>query len=187
MPTTTINGAPGYWTVGYPDWVWVPERYVWTPAGYIYRAGYWDYLVVDRGTIFCPVYWTNPAPNYRFQPSYVVNGGANLLANLFVYPRYNHYYYGNYYNSPLIGQSLYPWVTFTQQSRLYDPLYGYYRTQYRDVGYLQRISRMHNYFAANPSYQPPLTLAMQIQNLSSFNSTNVNNTTINNNVVNNMH
>ncbi len=58
---------------------------------------------------------------------------------------------------------MYPWVTFTQQSRMYDPLYGYYRTQHRDFDYLNRITRMHNYYASNPDFQPARTLALQQQ------------------------
>ncbi len=169
----------GYWTEGYPDWVWVPDRYVWTPGGYIYRTGYWDYLLAERGTVFCPVYWSTPVNNYRFRPYYAINTGANLLANLFVNPYYNHYYFGNYYGSQYLGQSMYPWVTFTQQSNLYDPLFGYYRTQYRDAAYLQRITRLHNYYASNPAFQPPRTLALQQQRLGN-NVTNINNINSNN-------
>ena len=151
----------GYWTMGYPDWVWVPDRYVWTPLGCIYRAGYWDYVVAERGTVFCPVYWSQPTPNYQFRPTYVVSTGPTLLANLFVYPRYNHYFFGNYYSSRFLNQSIYPWVSYGQQSRRYDPLYGYYHTQYRDTDYMNRLLRLHNYYAANNSYQPPRTLTVQ--------------------------
>ncbi len=158
----------GYWTMSYPDWVWVPDRYVWTPSGCIYRAGYWDYMVAERGTVFCPVYWSQPVVNYRFRPSYVVATGPTLLANLFVYPRYHHYFFGNYYSSRYLGQTIYPWVTYGQQGRRYDPLYGYYRTQYRDVDYMNRLLRLHNYYAANVNYQPPRTLAAQFEHRHDF-------------------
>lgn len=151
----------GYWTMGYPDWVWVPDRYVWTPSGCIYRAGYWDYIVAQRGTVFCPIYWSRPVANYQFRPSYVVSTGPTLLANLFVYPRYHHYFFGNYYSSRYLGQTMYPWVSYGQQSRNYDPLYGYYRSQYRDNDYINRLTRLHNYYAANANFQPPRTLAAQ--------------------------
>ena len=151
----------GYWTMGYPDWVWVADRYVWTPMGCIYRAGYWDYVVPERGTVFCPVYWSRPVANYRFRPTYVVGTGPTLLANLFVYPRYHHYFFGNYYSSRYLGQTIYPWVTYSQQSRRYDPLAGYYRAQGRDNDTMNRLVRLHNYYAANVNYQPPRTLTAQ--------------------------
>ncbi len=44
-----------------------------------------------------------------FRPSYVVSTGPTLLANLFVYPRYHHYFFGNYYSSRYLNQSIYPW------------------------------------------------------------------------------
>lgn len=154
----------GYWTMGYPDWVWVPDRYVWTPSGCIYRAGYWDFLVQERGTVFCPVYWAQqPVVNYSFRPTYVVSTGPNLLANLFVYPRYHHYFFGNYYSSRNLGQTIYPWVTYGQQSRRYDSMYGYYHSHRRDNDYLNRITRLHTYYAANTQYQPPRTLTAQRQ------------------------
>ncbi len=137
---------------------------MWTPLGCIFRPGYWDYVVAERGTVFCPVYYSQPVMvNYRLRPNYVVATGPNLLANLFVYPRYHHYFFGNYYSSRYLGQSIYPWVSYGQQSRGYDPLYGYYRTQYRDADYINRITRLHNYYAANTIYQPPRTLNAQMQ------------------------
>lgn len=169
---TDYEWRAGYWAVAYPDWVWVPERYVYTPSGYIYRTGYWDYMLTDRGTIFAPVYWSNPVATYQLRPTYVINAGTSLLANLFVYPQYHHYYFGNYYSSRYLGQTIYPWVTVTQQAQLYDPLYAYYRTQHRDVAFLQRISRMHTYYASNPNLQPPRTLAMQMRSASVAQQTN---------------
>ncbi len=128
--------------------------------------GYWDYLVPERGTVFCPVYWAQqPVVNYSFRPTYVVSTGPNLLANLFVYPRYHHYFFGNYYSSRNLGQTIYPWVTYGQQSRRYDALYGYYHTHRRDNDYLNRITRLHNYYAANTRYQPPRTLTAQRERL----------------------
>ena len=46
---------PGYWVEFRPDWCWIPDRYSWTPTGYLFIAGYWDHPLVDRGLLFAPV------------------------------------------------------------------------------------------------------------------------------------
>ena len=55
---------PGYWTKGNQDWDWVPDHYVWTPSGYVFVDGYYDYSVPRRGVVFAPVYfqWGSPHP-----------------------------------------------------------------------------------------------------------------------------
>ncbi len=54
ISTMIYQWRAGYWAASYQDWVWVPDRYIWTPRGCIYRAGYWDYQIAERGTVFCP-------------------------------------------------------------------------------------------------------------------------------------
>lgn len=40
--------------------VWVAYRYYWTPAGYAYCEGYWDYPLARRGVLFAPVAFAQP-------------------------------------------------------------------------------------------------------------------------------
>ena len=47
---------PGFWYQFRPGWVYVPAHYVWTPIGYVFVEGYWDYPLQQRGVLFCPVY-----------------------------------------------------------------------------------------------------------------------------------
>ena len=68
---------PGYWYEGNPNWVWVPNHYSYTPRGYCYVSGYWDYLPYDRGLLYAPVYW---GAGYRggygygyYRPQSIVN------------------------------------------------------------------------------------------------------------------
>ena len=51
---------PGFWNTPYRDWVWTPAHYSWTPAGYVFIDGYWDYCLEDRGMLFAPVYCDQP-------------------------------------------------------------------------------------------------------------------------------
>ncbi len=46
----------GYWTQCYDDRVWIPSYYNWTPYGYEFCSGYWDYPLGRRGLLFAPVY-----------------------------------------------------------------------------------------------------------------------------------
>ena len=47
---------PGFWFEYRPGWVWVAAHYRWTPAGYIFIDGYWDYPLAERGVLFAPAY-----------------------------------------------------------------------------------------------------------------------------------
>jgi len=113
---------PGFYSQGYANRIWIPPHYVWTPRGYVFVPGYWDYPLADRGLLFAPVtfasnYWN--APGAYYQPWYAVNAGL-LLNNLF----YNgpSFYFGNYYGSGYAGLGFRPWY-----GGAYSPYLGYYR------------------------------------------------------------
>jgi hypothetical protein len=118
---------PGYWQAAQPGWVWTNACYTWSPSGYIYNPGYWDYSLEDRGLLFAPVsfagpLWTNPGWFYR--PWCTVNvGGA--LSSLFCRPGFGHYYFGDYYSQRCWGLGFRPWYSYG--ARYHDPLFGYYR------------------------------------------------------------
>ena len=118
---------PGYWTGYRPGWVWAPAHYCWTPAGNVFVDGYWDYTLEDRGLLFAPVYFNRPYwndPGWYYRPNYGIRPLA-LLASLFLRPRYNSYYFGDYYDPAYARLGFQPWFTFG--SRRYDPLFSYYR------------------------------------------------------------
>ena len=92
---------PGYWAKGNQDWDWVPDHYVWTPSGYVFVDGYYDYSVPRRGVVFAPVYFHGGLRTQRgfsYSPSTVINPGV-FVSHLFLRPRYGHYYFGDYYGS----------------------------------------------------------------------------------------
>ncbi|WP_437201861.1 hypothetical protein [Planctomicrobium sp. SH664] len=154
---------PGYWAPCQDQWVWVPSQYYWTPSGYVYTAGYWDYPVSARGTLFCPVY----APNYTYgvyTPRNIVPVGP-LLINLFVRRGYSSYYFGNYYGSSFAGIGIYPWINapnFYGNRYYYDPLYSYYRYGGSRRGTLDRLRGWNRYYDTNPDMRPPITLAQSV-------------------------
>ncbi|MFO0727960.1 MAG: hypothetical protein U1E65_29540 [Myxococcota bacterium] len=103
---------PGYWVDADADWVWTPASWCWTPRGYLFVAGYYDYVFWRRGHLFAPV-WFRPgwvwAPGYRWHPHRILEidrfGG-----HFFAHNSYRHYYYGDYHRATWSGSGLRPWV-----------------------------------------------------------------------------
>ncbi len=120
---------PGYWLKEQPGWVWVPSHYHWSPRGYVFAGGHWDYSVAQRGVLFAPVYF--PASVYArvgfsYSPTIVIDIGL-LVANLFAYPRYSHYYFGDYYDDAYLRVGIYPRFDCERIHTWYDPGYQYDR------------------------------------------------------------
>ena len=119
----------GYWLTAQPNWVWVPSHYVMTPRGYIFAEGHWDYALEHRGVLFAPVYFP-PAVYGRvaftFSPGIVVDLGL-LQVSLFAYPRYCHYYFGDYYDSVYLSIGIFPWFESRRYHTWYDPIYEHGR------------------------------------------------------------
>lgn len=123
----------GYWLTAQPDWIWVPSHYVVTPRGYIFAEGHWDYSIERRGVLFAPVYF--PASVYlqtgfTFSPGIVVDVGL-LQVSLFSYPRYCHYYFGDYYDSVYLSIGIFPWFESHRHHIWYDPVYEHARWHHR--------------------------------------------------------
>ncbi len=150
---------PGYWAPGHEQWVWVPAHYVWTPRGYVFVSGYWDYRFVDRGMAFAPVYWRRPVyarAGFYYRPFRVIDL-ARLHLHWFVRPRYRHYYYGDWYGRPA-GWGIH--ASFAFHGRYgYDPLWSYYRWHFRRRGidYHARVRGWHRYFDRHVDRRPPRT------------------------------
>ena len=119
----------GYWLTAQPNWVWVPSHYIMTPRGYIFAEGHWDYALERRGVLFAPVYFP-PAVygrvGFTFSPSIVIDVGL-LQVSLFAYPRYCHYYFGDYYDSVYLNIGIFPWFECRRYHTWYDPIYEHDR------------------------------------------------------------
>ncbi|RIK77434.1 MAG: hypothetical protein DCC68_17390 [Planctomycetota bacterium] len=154
---------PGYWARSHEDWVWIPHRYVWTPRGAIFTAGFWDYFpLVRRGFLFSPVYFHRPIYRDRgfyYTPSVAINlGGLHL--HLFARPRYHHYFFGDYYHSRYDRLGFYPWYAYRSWGG-YDPLFQFYWTRYGRHGrdWEDRIRDRYRYFRENEDARPAHTFA----------------------------
>ena len=117
----------GYWHTSVADWVWVPSHYAWTPHGYVFCPGYWDHALEHRGVLFAPVYFpavVRSRLDFVFAPSLCVDLGVFRL-NLFTYPRYHHYYFGDFYDDACVRLGIYPWFDCQTVHTWYDPIFVY--------------------------------------------------------------
>jgi len=106
-----------------------------TPRGFIFSPGHWDHDLENRGVLFTPAYFP-PAVRLRagfvFSPGICVDLGM-LTLNLFVYPRYNHYYFGDYFDDTYSRMGIFPWFKCQSVHTWYDPLFVYDRWHSRNT------------------------------------------------------
>jgi hypothetical protein len=151
----------GYWVRANPDWVWVPSHYPWTPRGYVFVPGHWDYSFRRRGVLFAPVYFPRHyygRPGF-FYPLSIVVDIANLESGLFTYPRYSHYYFGDYYGDNFIRIGLYPWFECVSRHTWYDPIYFHDRWRYSrtEPRWEERERQNYRLRLADRRLRPPRT------------------------------
>ncbi|MFA5863594.1 MAG: YXWGXW repeat-containing protein [Phycisphaerae bacterium] len=152
---------PGYWLIARQDWVWVPAHYVWTPSGYVFVDGHWDYPIRQRGILFAPVYIQRSAyvrKSFFFSPSVVIDIGA-LTAHLFARPRYEHYYFGDYYATTYAKRGIHPWFEIAAKRHRYDPIFAYAQWQHRrdDPHWGERLRVEYKSRQDNPALRPART------------------------------
>ena len=124
---------PGFWANVEPDWVWVPAHYVYAPRGYVFVEGYWDYSIARRGVLFAPLYFNSGVysrPGFSYSPTTAVDLGA-LVNHLFLRPRYQHYYFGDYYATDYRSAGFLPWFSINTGRSAYDPIYAHQHWQHR--------------------------------------------------------
>lgn len=186
---------PGYWAEYQPDRVWVASSYRWTPAGYVFVDGYWDYPLADRGTLFAPAY-IPPAvyadPAFVYTPNYVVQENC-LYGSLFCRRGFGSYYFGDYFSPAYANLGFTAWCGNVGISlgfggnHWYDPLFGYYRCGFRSDPFWGGGGIFDLYAGRyrGDYLRPPTTLVQQntvinniTRNRTVNNITNVNNVTM---------
>lgn len=156
-----VNGdyewSPGYWSRVRAGEVRIPSYYVCTPSGYVYVDGYWDYPLEMRGLLFAPVAYTQPIylrPDYCYTPSVVVDCGY-LTDNLFCYPDYGHYCFGDFYATSCLGFGIYP-PFYLSHHRWYDEVHEHDRHHHgHDYGNWMHDKRdRYEHMRDNPGSRP---------------------------------
>jgi hypothetical protein len=151
----------GYWLTPQPNWIWTPSYYTWTPYGYVFVPGYWDRLLTTRGVLYAPVYFPrrfHRFPGYTYSLGVIVDLG-NLQFSLFSYPRYCHYFFGDYYSNFYVGLGIYPWFEFERFHGWYDPIFVYDRWHYRRTipHWTEHIRHEYDLRRADRDLRPPRT------------------------------
>jgi len=187
---------PGFWAAGRPNWIWTPAHYRWTPLGYVFIDGYWDYPLATRGVLFTPVYFPRPifAPGYMYTPAYVV-AETMLFGALFVRGGHSSYYFGDYYDAAYARGGYTPWCAPALRGNVavlpargwhYDPLWSYYSVANRQAPqWTMNVTKVYTGRYDGTLARPPRTLAQQNQVIQKVTNTTVNNVTNNLTVVNN--
>jgi hypothetical protein len=151
----------GYWLRGQPGWVWVPSHYTWTPRGYVFVPGHWDYALDRRGVLFAPVYFprhVHARPGFSYRLSIVVDLGV-LRVNLFTYPRYSHYCFGDWYDDAFVRIGIRPRWESERIRVCYDPIYHYDRWQHirTDPHWVETERHEYDLRRADRDLRPPRT------------------------------
>ncbi len=156
---------PGYWAVYSDDWVWVPPYYSWTQNGVVSCDGYYDYPMVNRGTMFAPVYFRGPIRRgLAFTPRVLLRS-TNLLLHLFVRPNYGHYYWGDYYgNNYRENFGFYSQYDY-HRNYGYDTVYAHNHARYqtRGIDYADRLRGWNDHFTQHEDMRPPRTIEQQLR------------------------
>jgi hypothetical protein len=158
----------GYWITQQVGWVWVPSHLVWTPRGYIFASGHWDHDLDDRGVLFCPAFLP---PDVRMRAGFVFSPGVcvdlgMLRLNLFVYPRYHHYYFGDCYDDSYVRLGIQPWFKCEAVHTWYDPLFVYDRWHFQktDPHWVANLAHGFDLRRSNRDLRPARTYAeLQVQ------------------------
>ncbi|MGE5194544.1 MAG: hypothetical protein ACM3U2_18795, partial [Deltaproteobacteria bacterium] len=156
---------PGYWITAHNNWNWIPASYTWSPRGYVFVDGYWDYPVYRRGLLFAPVYidaGVYGQSGFLYSPTFAISL-AVFADSLFLRPAAGHYYFGDYYAPSYASAGFYPWFSFQNRYRNgYDPIFASQRWQNRqDPGWERNLEAQFEKRRENEDARPPRTLADQ--------------------------
>jgi hypothetical protein len=158
----------GSWVTATADWIWTAPSYYWSPTGWVFVDGYWDYPLERRGMLFAPVSFDGQIyrrPGFSFSPAFALDT-SGLPLYLFVRPNYAHYYFGDYFAAANDDLGIYPWYAAGQYASYnYDPLFSFYAWWYQgsNPGWAGSLRGWHDYYRANPDQRPPRDLASQIR------------------------
>jgi hypothetical protein len=156
----TFAWRPGYWSAAQTGRVWVGPHYNWTPAGYVYVDGYWDYPLQDRGLIFAPATFNQlPGPDAVYRPDYVVTY-PGFLDSAYYLPGFGQFYFGNYSDPRYARLGYRPWYAGANR---YNPVFAYYGWQNSrsNANWLPGVQRTYAGRASGQLLGPPLTLRQQ--------------------------
>jgi hypothetical protein len=138
----------GFWAPLREGWVWNPDCYLWSPRGYVFARGYWDFPLEQRGILFAPVAAQERAIA-RVAPTVVIDV-REALAHWFVAPGYRHYCFGDYYDVDRRKVNIASW--YDRSAPRFDSLRSYYARH--DQQWFSTLKTRHDQCLTNASYRP---------------------------------
>ena len=168
---------PGFWMTFQPDWVWIPAHYRRSPFGFIFVEGFWDHPLHRRGLLFAPVTFARGVLSQRdfvFSPRFVINTDF-LLVNLFVFPRSDHFFFGDFFDPRFARAGFVPWMDFRLGRQSFDPDFAHFR-HFQGPQWERGMKDLFTARRDGTIARPPHTLAQQqtlIQNITAKNQQNV--------------
>jgi hypothetical protein len=154
---------PAFWCPARLGWVWVPAHYVWTPCGYVFIEGYWDVPLNQCGLLFAPVCFDSRilVPGFRYRPCFVVHDEC-LLGSLFLRRGCRSYFFGDFFDVRCQRLGFVSWTEFSFGRNCYDPLFSYYRWQYRSQPHWERdLCSLYRSRRLGEVARPPVNLHQQ--------------------------
>ncbi len=141
--------------------MWVAAHYEWTPNGYVFVDGRWDYPLDQRGILFTPVAFQSPLyqqAGFSYSPGYLIDMGL-LADNLFVNPAFQDYCFGDYYGNQYQQAGIYPWYAVGTGTYLYDPIFGYqsWFNARRNPHWRDQLTQRYARLVKDPAARPPRT------------------------------
>jgi hypothetical protein len=133
---------------------------VWTPAGYLFVDGFWDYELAQRGVLFAPVSFRRGYHGWGFSytPSVVLNT-RRLTEFLFVNSPCGCYCFGDYFEPSHVQAGIFPWFAFHLSSLGYDPFFAFSSwAHHKDAGWHERLITDFRAFRDDARLRPPRTL-----------------------------
>jgi len=156
---TEFVWRPGFWSAFRPDRIWINSCYVWTPGGYVFVNGYWDYPLVNRGLLFAPIYFSDPLwlrPGWFFRPRFVLGWGSPWWFNNFWWrPGWPNFFFGNFGGPAFARAGFRPWFAGPTWG---NSMFNFYRWQNRGnptwvAGVRNNFNNPGNRVAATPLNQ----------------------------------
>jgi YXWGXW repeat-containing protein len=178
---TRYYWRPGYWVPFNADWCWIPDHYCWTPAGYIFVAGYWDYPLESRGLLFAPVRFEREVivrRDFVFVPQFVVEPDF-LLTALFVRPAHHHFFFGDFFEDRFEREGFIPWVDFRVGKHAFDPNFAFYSHRFRGEHWDEVLRNIYAGRRSGDIPRPPRTWAQQAQVVNKFTTNRTGNVAVN--------
>jgi hypothetical protein len=132
---------------------------VWTPAGYTFVDGYWDYELAHRGVLFAPVTFRRGYHGWGFAytPSVVLNTNR-LTEFLFVNSPCGCYCFGDYYGANCAQAGIFPWFAFHMSSLGYDPCFAFSSwAHHKDAGWHEKLIDDFRALRSDVRLRPPHT------------------------------